>query len=1071
MKKIYSILGLCALFALPTFAQEEDVTSYIANPGFDEDVTWTANGETKTIVDKSVNISSRSQVWRAEDGSTYAHAITKEEGNGTYSRSDDHAWNGFFGQIKGWTAESANQEKPEWVYFGSVSYGMGPTAIPIADNGTTYLEVPEKPAEDAGEDNKAALYLRAGWGAQAIYKQEVKLPCAVYRLEYWIYNTNYEGSKNNTNVQNLCKVTCRKDTWEDTEGFNCQEWTKHTIEFTPTASFEMQFGFKSSGGSGSNPYILLDGIKLYKIGDADPAELLLTDIMDIVEQINSTVEDNLSDFGAVSDEIADKLAEFEDVAYSGEAEAMEVALAEIKAYQEKVNEFVATAQSYIATVDEASEFLDSEKTYPGADALSAAIDKAGETIETGTMAQVAEGLVTLQKAMKDYILSQETPADFTLLIDQPNFVEQGAWYKGANTSGDQRIKADAVDNEGNTISCWNAWTNNLTSSNSVSIQQDIADLPNGYYTVTGDLCTQDGLITNQHIYASSTVGTAVSPAMTVTGWDPQVWETLTTEQVLVVDGKLTIGAIGNGVEETGSTKGWFCLTNVKLTYVAPATDAEIAAAVEATIAAAKEYAAGMHFDGDKATFLEVVNATKTTEDLAALKAAKTVAEASETEYSNIMNGSYKDLKDRMNGEAEGVTYSANAKKITKVVLDAMDAYIASTGATAEAAQALTSVQRLYRDTVNPTLADAEAKAEEISNATGKAALQSTIESFVANLSTYTKDEEYINEQVAMLKEAINIAIKSDIQYGDNTDVTAYITNPNVDDESGWTFVKAVGNTNTASGQSYDNSSSRYIDSWSSGGTRHTGYQVLNVPNGKYVVSNIMRTSGTGAYLFASDKAPVTSEAGAVSLDATATNVLAEAVAKATSNEYVGAETEEASTVYTDSYGEIWTAAAKNVIAALGITESPVDAEGSRIYDFAVEKNQGATECPAGVDATDWAILGANSGKGRGWFNNSLEIEVKDHVLVIGATCDYVFVNNDAEKAFSGQWFSADNFKLTLVKAGDNTGWNPATTVESVETSTQPTAVYSISGTRVNGLQKGINIVKMSNGVVKKVLVK
>ena len=35
-------------------------------------------------------------------------------------------------------------DSPEWVYFGSVPYDLGPTAIPIADDGSTFLVVPDR---------------------------------------------------------------------------------------------------------------------------------------------------------------------------------------------------------------------------------------------------------------------------------------------------------------------------------------------------------------------------------------------------------------------------------------------------------------------------------------------------------------------------------------------------------------------------------------------------------------------------------------------------------------------------------------------------------------------------------------------------------------------------------------------------------------------------------------------------------------------------------------------------------------------------------------------------------------
>ena len=68
---------------------------------------------------------------------------------------------------------------------------------------------------------------------------------------------------------------------------------------------------------------------------------------------------------------------------------------------------------------------------------------------------------------------------------------------------------------------------------------------------------------------------------------------------------------------------------------------------------------------------------------------------------------------------------------------------------------------------------------------------------------------------------------------------------------------------------------------------------------------------------------------------------------------------------------------------------------------------------------------------------------------------------------AARWFAYDNFVLKLVE-------DPVTGIEGVETKVEaatPVAIYNISGTRVNKASKGINIVKMSDGSVKKVLVK
>jgi hypothetical protein len=67
---------------------------------------------------------------------------------------------------------------------------------------------------------------------------------------------------------------------------------------------------------------------------------------------------------------------------------------------------------------------------------------------------------------------------------------------------------------------------------------------------------------------------------------------------------------------------------------------------------------------------------------------------------------------------------------------------------------------------------------------------------------------------------------------------------------------------------------------------------------------------------------------------------------------------------------------------------------------------------------------------------------------------------------ANHWIAFDNFKLFYL------GANPSTGIDSVtNAATGKTEYYTISGVRVNGAQKGINIVKMSDGKVKKVLVK
>lgn len=1084
MKKLYSILGLCALFALPTFAQEEeDMTSYIKNPGFDEDVTWTTVGGMKEIVDKSESLSSRSTAWVAADGTCYCY--TDNTSTNWKRTNDSWAINGFIGQINGWTLVSNKattapykSASPEWVYFGSVPYGLGETAIPVADDGTTYLAAPAtKPETDNGDDNKAAVYLRAGWGGSAVYKQVVNLPCAQYRLEYWIYNANFAGSQNNTKVKNLCKVTCRDDEFVDEDGFNAQDWTLHTIEFTPTSEFTIEFGFQSDGGSNSNPFLFIDGIKLYKVGEADRESLLQSDIMHYVDLLISYADENLSDNSGIVDEVNGKAEEFSDATAEGDLEAMEVVFKEAKAYYEALTTTVTeNVQTLNAQVEKAAGLLESETQYPGADDLNAALEAAQETLSNGTIADIEAGIAAIEKAIDDYYMSQEAtpenPADFTFYVDNPTFAAQGKWYIGEG-GGDQTIKTDKTDNDGNPINCWNAWRNNLEYGNTLSINQDLTGLRNGKYTLTADINTQDGCITNQHLFANGIADSAESPVMTITGWNPCVWQTLTTGVVIVTDGNLTIGAIGvsdgdipsnHGGTDTDKRRGWFNLTNVKLNYLGEATAEEVAAVIASKFAAAEELADTMHFAADKATFKAAIESAKAENDLESLNAAKATAEASETEYQGIIAGTYKALNDSI---ANNPNYTATAIKVVKVPVDYMTNYLGSAEATYTEGAKITPVLRKYRDSVIPTILAAEKMT--VADPIAKEALANTLADVVAALAVYEPETTVLDGYVNKLNEAMSIATLSDYAYGDGKDATVYLKNPEITGVSslsaavnGWTSTLADSGNNyfTNKGQGYTgDGNDYYLDSWNgtAGLLKVKNSQIVDVPNGTYEVSALMRTTGEGFYLFA-----------------TADDVTEKAEATVNTADYTGwmkpalnEETGEYSYAYNaDQYGEVWFKAAEAVKAAMGLANAD---ENASLYDLAIDKNNGETTCPENVDPTDWAIFAANNGIGRGWMKRTVTIEVKNHTLEIGVATADAF---DETAAFTGTWLSADHFVLTMVKAGDNTGWSPATGVQTIESANATaSSIFSITGARVNTLQKGINIVKMSNGEVKKVLVK
>ena len=74
MKKFLT-LALTAFFAfgLSSFAQEEDVTNFIDNAGFDEDLTFQLDGTMKEAISTDTSLSGRSWAYIAADSTVCMH--------------------------------------------------------------------------------------------------------------------------------------------------------------------------------------------------------------------------------------------------------------------------------------------------------------------------------------------------------------------------------------------------------------------------------------------------------------------------------------------------------------------------------------------------------------------------------------------------------------------------------------------------------------------------------------------------------------------------------------------------------------------------------------------------------------------------------------------------------------------------------------------------------------------------------------------------------------------------------------------------------------------------------------
>ncbi|MBP3822120.1 MAG: hypothetical protein J6I36_01710 [Bacteroidaceae bacterium] len=1083
MKKTLLLMTLGAFAAMPMMAQvEEDMTQYIANPSFDEDLTFQEDGATKQPIVKEYDWH-RSIVLTAEDGSVYAR------GKGTRGDGASPAYNGFIGQIKGWEivtnkplSEPYTGDGMEWTYFGNVPYSLGEKAVPIADDGTTFLVVPEKPEEINGDDNIGAVYLRAGWGGSCVYKQEVKLPCAEYRLDYWVFNQNYEGSKNNTSVKNLCKVTCRRDEFIDEDGFNAEQWTKHSISFTPVDKFTIEFGFQSSGGSGSNPFIFIDGITLTKIGEADPAELLRSDLYYYTDEELATLPDSL--IGAEGEYFDGLILQAEDLQkeyfYDGDDLAqLQESINKLKGLFETMVEAGNSARRLEAQYLKAMAVLDATD-YPGKADFSAYCESVYKLLyQEGTAEAIAAAETEMTEALNKYYFSQpadlENPANYSFLVPSPWFCQEsrepadnemtsvavaeltaddinvnGAWVNGSSASA----TAGGYLKVGRT--CYQLWATNFAGY--LDAHTELTNLPNGIYSVSMDMITNANALSDQHIYATSTLGQAegyMTEAGVCYDWisdsngyqgeyplggeDP--WETVTTTQtVIVVDGKLTIGARsthnGNCEDEDISDaqrRGSFWFTNVTLRYHGAATQEQIDAAIAARLQTAQDLAAAMHFAIDKAAVNDSIAAYNETKDFAVLNNGIALAETSEAKYNEIMEEgkTLPTIAANLESDPEGI-YGV-ALDVVKFANDATLAWIASSGASYQQVDSILNVTKAYANTYAQAAIEASETAAEF-RATARQAVNTAIASQKERLTTGHEMLEVavVDELVAELKKLMSVASAQDA-YERNpnaTDYSGWIINPDFAEITGWDVIQGTGNGPLNQGQYYTGDADhKYFDSYNgtAGELNIYSEQVIEgLPNGTYTARVAARTSGEGAFLFAA-----TGEAKA--------DTIWKEIPMETYT-YLDPVTEKDTTVNaTDIYGSMWLEAFEKY-------------------------NNGE------ADELESAIATCNGNNGRGWKWVTIEgIVVNDHRMTIGQTTD----GTRSGKPFAGTWFSVVDWSLTLTAKGNNDGWNgPLTGVNSINAAQGAAAdgIYAIDGRRVSNAARGLYIV-VRNGKASKVIVK
>lgn len=1055
MKKVL-LMSLATAFSFTAFAQEvgEDVTHLIKNAGFDTGFTFTNDGKPVGTTTATGETSDRSRFIKNENGDIYAE---QTDGKGT-NVAGAASWYGFQGAPEGWElVEEYASTKPEWKYFGVIPYSVQKGYLAVGDgNPAGSIDAPDsKPENDDNDDNTGFLYLRAGWGGAMAYKQTVSLPCARYRLVYYTINTNANSTAEATN---LTEVRCRKEVWADTEGFTATGWKYHEVEFTPTSDFTIQFGYKAANAnSNANPWMIIDGIKLYKIGEASQEEIYTNDLNALTDELWDLSQE-VAEYSGLGDQINNATDEIDIALGSGDVETMKDALEKYTALKDSIimaSKLVPTIIAFKEKADAAAA-----NAYPGLAAFQTVLDNFDKVVNEGGWEEIVAYNTEIKQAYITYMLSQnataDAPADYTFLVSNPLFVTEGneptiadgvftypgqdtftagtapsianstGWEKtGTCTDGDQRL------NYAQGRICWNAWKAN-SNGQTLEVSQKLTNLPNGYYKVSGDLITQPSYVNDQHVFATSALQSSNSASLTEGLWNDDnngAWTTLTSDKVLVHNGVLTIGA--SGTLANSDQSGWFCATNFQLYYLGAATQAEIDAAIATKTEEANALVAAMHFGGDKASANDSISAYTTTGDIATLNAAIALAKASEAKYEEI-NAEGKTLPTVATALTDG-TYGA-AADIAKAAYDNTLAYI-STGVYTKI-DSILNIVKAYVDNYVPAYNSANEVLATLTSESAKAVLTNAMTEHKNVLTASLASQNYVSLAVTQLTAvtAIAQAQQNFESNPDATDYTGFIINAQSASTDGWNVVKGEGDGPVKNGQYLNGDSDRkYFDTWNSTAGKNNFYmdQVIEgLPNGTYTLAANVRTSANGAFIF-----------GATGTEAADTTWMEIPVQTYT---YYDETAGKDSTVNaTDKYGKIWEEAAEKMKT---ITTQDPD------YN------------------TVQSIYNANNGLGRGWMKLEIpNLVVNNHTLTIGMTCD----STKTGKSSQVTWFSATDFTLTLTAKGDNSNWNgPATGINEIKNEAlKADAIYNINGQRVaNTGKQGLYIV-VRNGKATKVLKK
>lgn len=412
------------------------------------------------------NISFMVENFDFESGTPVTVGITTYDydcgNNGTYYSQQQ--------TVEGWTIDANGNARSGGVF----EFGGSPW---LGSNGDSY----KAPASGSESGQNKALGLVAVWSSTVQYKQPITLPAGAYVIEIPVYNTagktafkkNLIGFVENGGIEHLATVkTYAEGSWI-TE--------RITFNLNSETSGYLSLGYVAeNSGSGGMPHLFVDYVKITYTSFLAAAKYAYDEALQAAKDAtNDGANDNVTgaEYVAISSEIA-----------KAEPTTVEGYEAATQALIEATSAFIAAAPSYDALINEISK----------ANALGVDISDAQDVAdsETTNAADALEATKDLKVAEYNYVTT-----------DFPFAVELGTWNAEGPTgtmTGQHWAGGDGEYLE-QSSAAWgqNAWT--------IKYSQDLT-LPAGNYIfkVAGRKAAGDGVTMSLIVRNGETVLGSVS---------------------------------------------------------------------------------------------------------------------------------------------------------------------------------------------------------------------------------------------------------------------------------------------------------------------------------------------------------------------------------------------------------------------------------------------------------------------------------------------------------------------------------------------------------------------------------